>query len=266
MNMGSIVRQVQWDAEVAQSGHFDKIMVQNLEVIVPAGKDVWGREKKQRAKISVTLTLGKQFTSASSTDSVDDSTVHYGTLSKAIQARFKDDALPWMSTSALSAAISDSVRQVAGSTDIYALETDVSYPKGSMLGERAGHRTSIVEKSGARSNVLYLRNVRIPCLIGVNSNERLQKQPVNVDIWVDNVHESRVDDYPQLENLLFELISVSSFQTIESLLAWLVGELKQKFFTQEVDQDAWIRLRIGKPHAVPFADAPAVEITRPIRS
>ena len=203
--MGSVMRQLQWDAEVAQSEHFDKIMVQNLEVVVPAGKDVWGREKKQRAKISVTLTLAKQFTSASSTDSVDDSTVHYGTLSKAIQARFKDDTMPWMSTPALSAAISDSVRKVAGSTAVYALETDVSYPKGSMFGERAGHGTCCIEKSGARSNVLYLRNVRIPCLIGVNSNERLQKQPVNVDVWVDNVHDSRVDDYPLLESLLFEV-------------------------------------------------------------
>ena len=63
-----------------------------------------------------------------------------------------------------------------------------------------------------------------------------------------------------------QLISESSYQTIESLLAWVIEELKQKFFTREEDQDAWIRLRIEKPLAVPFADAPAVEITRPVRS
>jgi dihydroneopterin aldolase len=62
-----------------------------------------------------------------------------------------------------------------------------------------------------------------------------------------------------------QLISDSSFQTIESLLAWLVDELREKFFTKEADDDAWIRLRIAKPHAVPFADAPAVEIMRPVR-
>jgi dihydroneopterin aldolase len=203
--MSQLVCQAQWSAEAASSGHHDKIMVQNLEVVVNAGKDVWGRQKKQRALISVTLTLGKQFTSASSTDSVDDSTVHYGTLSKAIQARFKDDTMAWMSTAALSAAVSKSVRDVAGSTDIYAIETNICYMKGSMFGEGAGHITSRIEGTGTRSNVLYLRDVRIPCLIGVNANERLQKQPVVLNVWVDNIHDSRVEDYPQLEALLFEV-------------------------------------------------------------
>ncbi|KAI4952466.1 hypothetical protein J4E91_002937 [Alternaria rosae] len=264
--MSQVIRQAQWEAEVASSGHYDKIMVQNLEVVVNAGKDVWGREKKQRALISVTLTLGKQFTSASSTDSVDDSTVHYGTLSKAIQARFKDDSMAWMSTVALSTAVSQCVRDVAGSTDVYAIETNVCYLKGSMFGEGAGHITSRVEGTGTSSNVLYLHNVRIPCLIGVNSNERLQKQPVVLNVWVDNMADSRVEGYPQLETFLFELISGSTFQTIESLLAWLIDELRQRFFTEEADQNAWIKLRVSKPHAVPFADAPAVEITRPVRS
>ncbi|KAL1798413.1 hypothetical protein ACET3X_002450 [Alternaria dauci] len=202
--MSQLVTQVQWNAEAASSGHYDKIMVQNLEVVVNAGKDVWGREKKQRALISVTLTLAKQFTSASSTDSVDDSTVHYGTLSKAIQARFKDETMAWMSTSALSTAVSKCVRDVAGSTDVYAIETNLCYIKGSMFGEGAGHITSHIERTGTRTNVLYLRDVRIPCLIGVNANERMQKQPVVLNVWVDKIDDSRVEDYPQLETLLFE--------------------------------------------------------------
>ena len=77
--------------------------------------------------------------------------------------------------------------------------------KGSMFGEGAGHITSRIEGTGTRSNVLYLRDVRIPCLIGVNANERLQKQPVVLNVWVDNIHDSRVEDYPQLEALLFEV-------------------------------------------------------------
>ncbi|RMZ68454.1 dihydroneopterin aldolase [Pyrenophora seminiperda CCB06] len=259
----ALVRQVQWDAEMLQSGHFDKIMVQNLEVVVPAGKDVWGREKKQRANISVTLTLRNNFLTAD--DTVDSSTVHYGTLSKAIQALFKNDDMPWISTPELCIFISNSVREVAGPTILYALETDVSYTKGCMFGEKVGYKVSAIETgTGPISNVLYLRNVRIPCLIGVNSNERLNKQPVNVDLWVNNIDPSLVDEYPRLEMLLFELISESSFQTIESLLAWLVKELKEKFFVQKEDSNVWVTLRIGKPHAVPFADAPAVEISRPI--
>jgi len=65
--------------------------------------------------------------------------------------------------------------------------------------------------------------------------------------------------------LTHQLVSASSFQTIESLLAWLMEELKRGFFTRDEDQDAWVRLRIAKPLAVPFADAAAVEMVRPMR-
>jgi dihydroneopterin aldolase len=201
--MTRAIRQALWDAQVAQSGHYDKIIVQNLEVVVNAGKDVWGREKSQRALISVTVTLNQEFASASNTDTVDDSTIHYGILSKAVQAQLKSVSSSWLSTAALSNAIADSVRKVAGSTPIYAVETNVCYIKGSMFGDGAGMITSSIEHAGPQSHVLYLRNVRIPCLIGVNSNERLQKQPVVLNLWVDCVHETRSDDHAQLESLLF---------------------------------------------------------------
>jgi len=48
------------------------------------------------------------------------------------------------------------------------------------------------------------------------------------------------------------------------MLEWTVQLLRDQFFTREEDQSSWIRLRIEKPLAVPFADAPAVEITRPV--
>jgi len=203
----TLARQAAWNAQVAQSDCTDKIIVQNLAVTVNAGTDVWGRKKKQRARISVTVTLGNKFSSASSTDTVDESTVHYGTLSKAIQARIQDDSLNWMSTADLSIAIAGIVRTAAGSAPVFAIETDVCYLKGSMFGDGAGHQTSIITQSGLYANALYLQNVRIPCLIGVNSNERLQKQPVVVNLWVDCVPASRVDDYAALETALIQVCS-----------------------------------------------------------
>ena len=211
----ALARQAAWQSQVAQSACTDKIIVQNLAVTVNAGTDVWGRKKKQRALVSVTVTLGNNFSSASSTDTVDESTVHYGTLSKAIQARIQDDSLKWMGTADLSIAIAGIVRTAAGSAPIFAIETDVCYLKGSMFGDGAGHQASIITHSGVYSNVLYLRNVRIPCLIGVNSNERLQKQPVVVNLWVDCVPAGRVDDYAALENTLVQVCSMrTAFHTI----------------------------------------------------
>jgi hypothetical protein len=110
-----------------------------------------------------------------------------------------------MSTADLSVSIAGIVRTAAGSTDIFAIETDVCYLKGSMFGDGAGHTTSIITKLGVYSNMLYLRNIRVPCLIGVNSNERTAKQPLIVNVWIDCVPASRVDDYAALENILFQV-------------------------------------------------------------
>jgi dihydroneopterin aldolase len=202
--MAEVVRQALWDGEVTRSGRFDKIMVQKLEVTVNAGKDAWGRPKVQRAQISVTVTLNEQFGSAADTDTVDGSTIHYGTLSKALQADLKSRMPEWASTQTLAGDIINSVSKVAGQTPIYALEVDICYVKGSMFGDGAGVTASrIMQDSRLHSNVLYLRSVRIPCLVGVNSNERLQKQPVVLNIWIDCVHDSRTDDYGELESFLF---------------------------------------------------------------
>jgi dihydroneopterin aldolase len=203
--MARVLRRAQWEGEVVRSGNMDKIIVQNLEVVVNAGFDVWGRQKKQRALISVTLTLGGEFDSAASTDSVDDSTVHYGTLSKAIQQEFNDKHAPWIGTAELATRVARCVSRVAEDADVYAIETEICYIKGSMFGEGAGYIYSTIETSENRSEVMYLRNMTIPCLIGVNSNERLQKQPVVVNAWIDKVARSRVDAYPELESLLFKV-------------------------------------------------------------
>jgi hypothetical protein len=65
---------------------------------------------------------------------------------------------------------------------------------------------------------------------------------------------------------LLQQISATEFQTLESMLEWTIQVLREQFFTREEDRNLVLRLRIEKPLAVPFADAPAVEITRPIRS
>jgi len=259
--MSVLARDV-WDAQLAHSGRYDKILVDNLEVSVNAGTDVWGRKKKQRATISVVVTLGQHFTSASTTDTVDQSTIHYGTLSRAIQARLLDGASEWVSSATLSAIILDSVRGMAGSTCIHAIQTTIKYVKGSMFGESIGYTTCNNERDGTKSNTLCLQNVRIPCLIGVNPNERLRKQPVVVNLWVDCISDDRVDDYAQLEQVIFDMISETTYQTIESLLAYVVNKLRLDFFSKDKDQDVWIKLRAAKPLAVPSAEAPAVEITR----
>ena len=207
-----------WKAQPQQLAATDKITVRNLQATVEAGVDVWGRVKSQRALITVTLSLAKPFQSAAETDVVDNSTVHYGKLSKDIQAcikNFKGDpdeegqkkSVP--KTSDLMTAILEQIRHktVADDSLLTSYEVDIFYPKGSMLGDGIGYA---VGRSVATSDVysqLYLRNVRVPCLIGVNANERLQKQPVVINAWIDPVSAARSEDYPQLESAIVEVRS-----------------------------------------------------------
>lgn len=201
-----------WEAQPTQLATTDKITVRNLQATVNAGVDVWGRVKSQRALISVTLSLAKPFESAAETDVVDNSTVHYGKLSKDIQACIQDfaansDAENRKTTSDLMLAIHEQIRQktVPDNKLLGAVEVDIFYPKGSMLGDGAGYTLGHSLASSDVYTQLYLRNVRVPCLIGVNSNERLQKQPVVINLWIEPVSVARSEDYPKLESAVVEV-------------------------------------------------------------
>ena len=68
-----------------------KISVRNLEAIIQVGKDAWGRERKvQPVLISATVSLRRPFGFASMQDTVNDSTIHYGSLSKVILEAAQD--------------------------------------------------------------------------------------------------------------------------------------------------------------------------------
>jgi dihydroneopterin aldolase len=59
----------------------------------------------------------------------------------------------------------------------------------------------------------------------------------------------------------------SSFETLEALADNVVRGLRDDYFKSDPQyNDVFIRVRVEKPLAVPFADAPSIEIVRPIRT
>jgi len=203
--MVKLVPQAIWETHPAQLAVTDKIVVQNLSVNVNAGVDVWGREKTQRALITVTLCLAKPFASAAEADALDKSTVHYGILSKAIHAVINAELPAHLSTIELAGKLVASARETAGGTPMASIKVDVKYPKGTMLGEGACLSHGYIENDDKVLTVLYLENLKIPCLIGVNSNERLRKQPVVVNVWAECINGARSDDYPKLEAVVVDV-------------------------------------------------------------
>jgi FolB domain-containing protein len=203
-----MVPQSLWNAHLAMTSTVDFITVRNLQVTVNAGVDVWGRQKKQRALVSVSLSLASPFQSAASEDKLDSSTVHYGILSKNIREVLERQDADWTSTAKLAEKIAVNALETAKPTELRAVDVDVFYPKGSMLGDGAGLRyCPNWVGPGALSRVLYLRNVRVPCLVGVNANERTRKQPVVVNMWLECLPQDLSDKYPELEAIVVEVRS-----------------------------------------------------------
>lgn len=167
----------------------DKIIVRNLSVTANAGRDAWGRKKEQPALVSVAIHLASNFESASSGDTVDSSTIHYGQLSKLLVSEIERRRDVWHSTHELVTDLEKEVGRLADDSTIQATEVDILYPKGTLLGEGSGLKMLFYNHSPTLSDigsVYYLKNIKIPCIIGVNEHERRYKQPVVVNVSLYN--------------------------------------------------------------------------------
>lgn len=158
------------------------------------------------------------------------------------------------------------------------LSLTVLLPKASLLG--SGVSTTVTacfknageqeeeEKGGnplqsyARS--LRIHELRVPVLIGVNDNERRAKQMVVADVEIDKLDVTR-DIHPELESVITETMSASSFETLEALGALVAGKILDEFKIGDDPKTGrergWqVKIALGKPIAVPFADSPEVVI------
>jgi len=198
-----LLRQAVWQCYQAEVT--DQISVSNLQVTANAGVDVWGRKKPQPALLTVTVSLPQPFSSAAEGDVVDSSTVHYGRLSKSAISSVEKAGPSWLSSMDLAQLIEGAASATASSVSLAACEVDVFYPKGSMLGDGAGLTYSKAYGDNTISRVLYLKNVRVPCIIGVNSHERLMKQPVVASLWIDCLARDQTDEYIKVEQMLIKV-------------------------------------------------------------
>ncbi|KAL9077869.1 MAG: hypothetical protein Q9157_003200 [Trypethelium eluteriae] len=239
----------------------DKICIENLQISTDVFPDSFGRHKAQPALISVTLSLGQQFQSAATKDTLDHSTIHYGTLSKKIREAIEskagtDDLLAIQQMWKL-------IGDMIPSEVVQAIETDIFLPKACMIGDGIGFRKSML-REGFDSLVIYFKNVRTSALLGVNAHERVLKQPVIANVWLDDPKEEiQIPLHVRsAEKCIIEAIEQSSFETLESLSTAVADRVLDNLFVAEKEMQVGISVKIAKPLAIPFAEAPSVEIYR----
>ena len=196
----------EWKHE--QPSTVDKVSVGDLRLIANAGFDAWGRRKPQPVNISVVLSLKKPISSAATNDKIDSSTVHYGDLSKRIVSVVENVSERWTSPDALAR---DLVFQLVPTTFVarsfYAVEVALDFQKASLLGDGINLTTSYAPESQVFSEVLQIRNLRVPSIIGVNAHERHMKQMVVVSVWFDRI----------MPNLVIESFKAEQITTKVSL-------------------------------------------------
>lgn len=111
---------------------------------------------------------------------------------------------------------------------------------------------------------VHIREIALRCIIGVNDEERLEKQDVIVSVCMhadlrqaaktDNVADTI--DYEAVEQRILGLVEGSSFRLIEALAESIAQTCL------EFDRVEHVDVLIEKPSAPRFARTVGVEITR----
>lgn len=262
---GGLVSLRDWTA--ARPFSSDKVSVKNIDLIANAGYDIWGREKPQRVLISVTLSMADTFASAAQTDTVDASTVHYGHLSKSIISKVESQS-QWLSANELLYIVLSAARAAAASpTALSTIEAEIMFVKASRAGDGMSLKLCHLPQSDSTTTILTLQRARLLALIGVNSNERTMKQMIIVSVAIDRVKGQLAERCFEVEQIIEKTVEESSYETLESLAEDLAAKVVKYFILANETgsgalEPAGVRITIEKPSAVPFADAPVIEIYR----
>jgi dihydroneopterin aldolase len=199
------------------------VSVRNLQL--PSGAiapNIWHETKEQPALGSVSLWLRESFTSAASQDALDDSTVHYGELSKRVRANYENKDGQRSALNGMFQAAEHMARKPKpdGNDKFVAkrIAARLTLPKASAFGdELALSEVRLYDEKGTKTHTFATfscKNLRIPTLIGVNAYERKGRQPLVVDFAVDLVERLGGSDMEEME-ILFplerDLVDVSLF-------------------------------------------------------
>lgn len=113
-------------------------------------------------------------------------------------------------------------------------------------------------------DIVYLRDLRVECIIGIYEWERRIRQAVYIDLDMaadiaraaasDDIHDTL--DYKAVAKRVQQFVGESQFQLVETM-AERIAEITLGEFGIR-----WVRVRINKKGAVRNADAVGVQIER----
>ena len=114
------------------------------------------------------------------------------------------------------------------------------------------------------SDRIHIRDLRVACVIGINPEERVEKQDVviNLTVHADLSRAARSDriedtvDYKKLKKDVLSAVKTSDYYLLERLAERVAEIALEPPLVERVD------VCIDKPGALRFARSVAVEVTR----
>lgn len=111
---------------------------------------------------------------------------------------------------------------------------------------------------------IFITDLKIKCIIGINDWERTQKQDViiNIELFADLMLPSKTDriedtiDYKEMKKKIIAMVEISQFNLVERLAAEIAAICLANKSVKAVN------VKIDKPGALKYAKSVGVEIFR----
>lgn len=268
--VSSLPQRVPMETE-GEPKHLDKILIKNLVLKNVTGVDSWQRLKSQPVVISVWLYT--DITAAGNSDHVTNS-IHYGHVTKAITKLAETST--FKSIEALGHAI---LRLCCVDFKAERTAVRVEQPKALLHAAAAGVQLSrtradfeSIQENGETlgdisglgvDDMVFVKDLRLSTIIGVNPWEREEKQVVLINLTVypskilfSDTEANKSYHMRTMVRTLTRHIESSGYKTVEAFAVTVARIALEKCHVNK------IRVRLEKPSAILFADASGIEVTR----
>lgn len=160
----------------------DKILITALSLPLTIGLDHWSRS--QPSPFLLSLAISTPLASPASIDNLPPRSINYSTTSKAITALCQSQ--PWDSLEVCAEAIASCVLELGGDQVEVQLEASkvLAGGKAKIIIDRAQDGIAATTEPSHKNDRIELTGIDVRCIIGLNSQERLEKQGVVVDVTI----------------------------------------------------------------------------------
>lgn len=238
----------------------DKVLVTELALPVRlTSGDHWSRPSLPAPHL-LSFALGHSLAASGATDTLP-STINYSSASKAVAKVV--DARDWPSLESCAQACVGELRAMGARGQV-----DVGLEAQKLLvAGRTAVRLSSAAEGEATTAEMTVSEIVVRCIVGVNAQERLEKQLVRLDLSfplpAPSASATTAGGFPhaRLAEAAHDHVLPTSFGTIEAL-AQSVADCVLAYDASPYPPLAQVTVRVSKPHALTFAKYAAVEVTR----